>query len=191
MDHIAPATGASRYLTDMIHPDLGYPKELTDLRDIYELNFIPMQYLLNLITKYNIHPTTVNILMWGCGPCVVDYYLDKLGFNITSYDNWSQIGKESVTNFLKSFEDNEGYKHGINFVDDVETLSTMDFDVLYDTGNFMDIGVIIKNPTVKIIFTWQPDERMGASNIEYLNTNFTRHGLPGCIIFLNNSHFNL
>lgn len=190
--HLVAMNGATRYMDmkaeESWHP-FEWPKELTDPQDIYEINFRPMQYLLNLIGKYNMDPRKVRILCWGCGPAIIDYHLDKLGFNMTSHDNWSQLGKPQVINWLKDIEDTEGYKHTINFVDDVELLCDMDFDILYDTGNRMDIERVVQNPNVKLIFTWLPEDRMGGTNITYLKENFTRKNFNGIVAFFNNDHF--
>ena len=154
-------------------------------RDIYELNFISIQYLLNLVDKYNINPKKINILIWGCGTCVVDYYLDKIGFKITSYDNWSQIKKNIVVDFLNKLDNNN-----INLVNKLEDLYNMNFDILFDTGNYMNNKKIIQNPNVKIIFTWCVERLDHKSNTKdnliYLENNFTRINLPTITVFIRN-----
>ena len=160
------------------------PLQLRLSKDIYEINFIPIQYLLNLVEKYNYNPKKINVLIWGCGCCVIDYYLDKIGYNITSYDNWSQIDKVIVTDFLSTLGDNN-----IFIPDNLELFENKNFDVLIDTGNFMNNKKIIQNPNVKIIFTWAVErldwESNTNDNLEYLQNYFIRLNLPTSTIFIN------
>lgn len=162
------------------------PQDIMDIKEIYELNFLGLQYLFNLVEKYNVNPKSISVLVWGCGLCTIDYYLDKIGFNVLSYDNWSQIERSITEDILKSTDNN------INLVDKVSDLYDEKFQVIIDTGNFMTDRKIIGNPNIKIIFTWavkRLDEGLeGTPNLDYLMDNFTRIDFPSGIIFVKNDH---
>lgn len=193
---------ATRYVDSIYQPEYvikDIPKDLLKIRDIYEINFIGIQYLLNLIDKYKYNPNDINILVWGCGTCIVDYYLNLLGYNITSHDNWSQLKKSTCLNVLKSLDDNLSFKNSINIEDDVNKLENKKFDIILDTGNSFTNKNIIKNKDLKILFTWAIDrldtanETWGGQsnsnneNIRYLQNNFEFVDLPSCKIFIRKS----
>lgn len=181
---------ASRHLESIYQPinvTKNIPNELLNIRDIYEINLIPIQFLLNMIEINKIQPSKTNILIWGCGLCTVDYYLDRLGFNITSHDNWSQLPKKITINFLNKYENN------INIIDNVSVLEKMDFSIIIDTGNYLTNRNIIQNSKLKILFTWcvdRLDYNMSKDNLNYLNINFYKIELPSSIIFINKKNIN-
>ena len=190
--------GATRYTTEIFQPKYvikDIPKDLLKIRDIYEINLIGIQYLLNLIEKYNYNPNQINILVWGCGTCIVDYYLNMLGYNITSHDNWSQLQKKTTLDILSELDNKLDFHNTIKIQDNINELENKNFDIILDTGNYLTNQNIIKNKNLKILFTWAIDrlDKSGAwggqsndnnENITYLQNNFKFIDLPSCKIFI-------
>jgi len=190
---------ATRYTTEIVQPKnviKDIPIDLLKIRDIYEINFISMQYLLNLIDKYNYNPNKLSILVWGCGTCIVDYYLNMLGYNITSHDNWSQLSKETALNVLNNLDSELDFNNTIKIEDDCNKLEKNNFDIIIDTGNSLTNQNIIMNKNLKILFTWAIDRldtanetwggksNSGSVNLKYLQNNFKFIDLPSCKIFI-------
>tara|TARA_A100001015_G_scaffold13634_1_gene15901 strand:+ start:96 stop:821 length:726 start_codon:yes stop_codon:yes gene_type:complete len=189
---------ATRYTTEIFQPKdviKDIPKDLLKIRDIYEINFIGIQYLLNLIEKYNYNPNQINILVCGCGTCIVDYYLNRLGYNITSHDNWSQLQKNTALDILSELDNKLDFHNTIKIQDNINELENKNFDFILDTGNYLTNQNIIKNKNLKILFTWAINrlDKSGAwggqsndnnENITYLQNNFKFIDLPSCKIFI-------
>jgi hypothetical protein len=181
-------SGATRFLTNRLHPGgiKNIPPSILDIQEIYEINFVPLQFLFNLLSLNNIDPASLTILVWGCGFCAVDYYLDRLGFNIISYDNWSQLPKNIPHEFLLKVDNN------IKLVDNVEELYDMTYDIIIDTGNFMSDPKILRNQRLKYIFTWmvgrldKESDQDTTPNLNYLMENFQRINMPLNTIFIKN-----
>jgi hypothetical protein len=167
-----------------LQPDIKHlPKELLNMMEIYEINFIPLQFLFTLISEDNIKPNSFTILIWGCGLCVVDYYLDKLGFNIISHDNWSQLPQKITNKFLSRIDNN------IKLVNNIEELYKIDYNIIIDTGNWLHPEILRKS-SVKFIFTWcvsrLDDKNIDnkTPNLDYLMEHFYRFDVPLCIVFI-------
>ena len=191
---------ATRHLTTIYQPEhviKNIPKILLKMRDIYELNLIGVQYLLNLIDKYNYNPKDVNVLIWGCGNCVVDYYLNKLGYNVTSHDNWSQLPKTTTLKVIDLLDNTFEFKNSIKIEDNVKELEKNDFDIILDTGNYLTNQKIVMNKNLKILFTWEINrlDKAGhwgghsnnnSENLDYLKQNIKFIYLPSSKVFVRN-----
>lgn len=156
------------------------PLQLRSINDIYELNFIGIQFFINLKEKTDI--SNFKVLIWGCGIPLVDGYLSDLGYNIVSYDNWSQINKEVAEDYLKLINNKN-----IKLIENYNQIFDFDFDFILDTGNYIDDEKILKNPNLKILFTWSI-ERLGDKNINYLKKNFVKKNFKTCIVFIKNNY---